>query len=188
MAEIVQDEFTYFSEALEQANGEPVETKELFNIPIVNAIWRVLTGKRFQSGDVKLERTIHVMDNLFADAGSILGYLGFMSVKLKILFEALGLLRIQTGMDYIYEIAEVQIDEHASTFQEEDMRDFTDCFIQKKMLNETDKEDQKFAKPNLRNIFLDLFLAGSETTSSTLKWAMLYMVLNPIIKLKVQVI
>jgi hypothetical protein len=187
MVEIVKDEFTYFSEAVEQTNGEPVETKEVFNIPIVNSIWRVLTGKRFQSGDVKLERTIHVMDNVFADAGSILGYLGFMSVKAKIIFEALGLLRMKTGIDYIFEIAEEQIVEHEATFQEEDIRDFTDCFIEKKMLNEIDKEDQKFAKQNLRNIFLDLFLAGSETTSSTLKWAMLYMVLNPIIQHKVQV-
>ncbi len=72
MAEIVQDEFTYLSKALEQTNGEPVDVKELFNVPVVNAIWRILTGERIESGDVRIERTIHDMDDLFCDFGSVL--------------------------------------------------------------------------------------------------------------------
>ena len=187
MAEIVQDEFTYLSKALEQTNGEPVDVKELFNVPVVNAIWRILTGERIESGDVRMERTIHVMDDLFSDFGSVLGFLALLSVKVKILFEALGLLRIQKGVDYVFEIADDQIKEHTETFQEENMRDYTNCYIEKKLLNETDEEDKKFARQNLRNIYADLFFAGSETTSSTLKWAMLYMVLNPKIQLKAQV-
>ena len=50
-----------------------------------------------------------------------------------------------------------------------------------------DEESRKFARQNLRNIYADLFLAGSETTSSALKWAMLFMVLNPDIQKRVQV-
>ena len=187
MAEIVQNEFSYFSKVLEETKGEPVETKELFNVPVVNAIWIILTGIRFEDGDKKLEKTIKVMDKLFADFGSILGFLAFVSVKAKLLFEALGLLSIQNGFNHVFEIAEEQIEDHISTWQEENMRDFTDCFIKQKMLNETDEEDKKFAKQNLRNIYADLFLAGSETTSTTLRWAMLYMILNPEIQLKVQV-
>ncbi len=113
--------------------------------------------------------------------------MALLSVKVKILFEALGLLRIQKGVDYVFETADDQIKEHTETFQEENMRDYTNCYIEKKLLNETDEEDKKFARQNLRNIYADLFFAGSETTSSTLKWAMLYMVLNPKIQLKAQV-
>ncbi|KFU83462.1 Cytochrome P450 2J2, partial [Chaetura pelagica] len=36
-----------------------------------------------------------------------------------------------------------------------------------------------FHKDNLRLVTLDLFVAGSETTSATLRWAFLYMVLHP---------
>jgi cytochrome P450 len=39
---------------------------------------------------------------------------------------------------------------------------------------------------NLRNIVFDLFLAGSETTSSTLKWAVLFMAKHQDIQKKVQ--
>jgi cytochrome P450 len=69
------------------------------------------------------------------------------------------------------------------------MRDFTDCFISQKMLKDggSDAAARKYSLQNLRNIYVDLFLAGSETTSSTLKWALLFMVLHPDVQKKVQV-
>ena len=127
------------------------------------------------------------MDDLFADSGSACGFLGFMYVTALELFEAIGLLRLRKGMNFILEISDEQIRYHEETFQEDQMRDFTDCFIAQCLLKEEDEEKRKFARQNLRNIYADLFLAGSETTSSTLKWIMLFMVLNPEIQMKVQV-
>jgi cytochrome P450 len=103
------------------------------------------------------------------------------------LFEYLGLLHILTGVKKIFEITDKEIADHESSFQPEFMRDFTDCYIDQKILHETDATDQKFAKQNLRNIYADLFFAGSETTSSTLKWALLFMVLYPEVQQKVRV-
>ena len=127
------------------------------------------------------------MDELFADSGSACGYLGFISVMALELFESVGLLRMKKGMNFIFEIADEQIKYHEETFQEDHLRDFTDCFISQWLLKEEDEESRKFARQNLRNIYADLFLAGSETTSSALKWAMLFMVLNPDIQKRVQV-
>ena len=39
---------------------------------------------------------------------------------------------------------------------------------------------------NLKNTLFDLFLAGADTTSSTLNWAMLYMILHPEVQEKVR--
>ena len=44
-----------------------------------------------------------------------------------------------------------------------------------------------FGKENLKNVLFDLFLGGSETTSTTLTWAALYMVRYPAIQEKIQV-
>ena len=67
-------------------------------------------------------------------------------------------------------------------------RDFTD-----KMLIEISKTTDKsssfygdFGLENLTNTLFDLFLAGSETTSTTLTWAALYMVRYPEVQRKVQ--
>lgn len=40
-------------------------------------------------------------------------------------------------------------------------------------------EENGFHYRNLRLVALDLFTAGSETTSTTLRWALLYMLLHP---------
>ena len=39
---------------------------------------------------------------------------------------------------------------------------------------------------NLTNNLMDLFMAGSETTSTTLTWAMLFMVRYPQVQVRVQ--
>ena len=41
-----------------------------------------------------------------------------------------------------------------------------------------------FAEENVLEVILDLFFAGSETTSTTLGWGLLYMILNPAVQTK----
>lgn len=44
----------------------------------------------------------------------------------------------------------------------------------------------RFGDANLNNVMLDFFLAGSETTSTSLNWSMLFMANYPEIQKKVQ--
>jgi hypothetical protein len=188
MAEMIQDEFSYLSKALEDTTGEPVDTHTVFNIPVLNALWRILAGERFEEGNVKLKKTIDAMDQLFAESGSVLGFLAFSSRKFIPIFEGLGLIQITKAVNLVFGVADEEIAKQKATYDKDYMRDMTDCYLFQKMpgYSQIVKED-KFAKQNLRNIYLDLFFAGSETTSSTLKFGLLYTVLNPEIQQKLQV-
>ena len=188
MEDIIQDEFNFLSRSLDQTRGNPVEVMDLFNIPVLNSIWRILTGERLEQDDPKLAETMLLIEKLIADSGSPIAFLGFSSTLLLSVLEGVGLLRIRKGIDSIFNIVDEQIADHEATFQEDNMRDFIDCFIDKKMMSLESGEGQRNAKQNLRNIFLDLFLAGSETTSSSLKWAVLFMALNQDVQQKLQVI
>jgi len=188
MGDIIQDEFSYFAKILEETNGNPVETQDIFNVPILNGLWRLLTGHRLDSKDPNLAKIITIMDEMFAQLGSTLGMLALINRQAFLLLERLGLLSMLNGFKNIFQIIDEEIAEHESTFQDDSMRDFTDCYIDQKILNEADVIDHKFAKENLRSIYFDMFLAGSETTSSTLKWGLLFMVLYPEVQQKVLVI
>jgi hypothetical protein len=188
MGDIIQDEFSYFAKMLEETDGNPVETQDIFNVPILNGLWRILTGQRLDSNDPNLAEIMRIMDELFAQLGSTLGMLAFINKQAFFLLERLGLLNMLNGFKKIFQIIDEEIAEHESTFQDDSMRDFTDCYIDQKILNEDDVIDQKFSKENLRSIYFDMFLAGSETTSSTLKWALLFMVLYPEVQQNVLVI
>ena len=65
---------------------------------------------------------------------------------------------------------------------------FTEAFLHK--IKETsDKNDPFYADTgelNLINTLFDLFVAGSDTTATTLDWAILFMIQNPEVQSKVQ--
>ena len=69
------------------------------------------------------------------------------------------------------------IREHEETIDLNEPRDFTDKALIE-MRKTTDPSSSFFGekgRENLANTLYDLFLAGSETTATTLRWALLYM-------------
>ncbi|KAJ3581251.1 hypothetical protein NHX12_016857, partial [Muraenolepis orangiensis] len=83
-------------------------------------------------------------------------------------------------MSYIEE----QIKEHRVDHDPSSPRDYIDCFLTEMLKNED--SESTFDLGNLCNSTLDLFFAGTETTSTTLHWGLLYMAYYPHIQRKVQ--
>ena len=80
------------------------------------------------------------------------------------------------------------IKHHQETLDPNEPRDFTDKVLIE--IQQTTDETSSFygeiGIENLANTLFDLFLAGSETTSTTLTWAALYMIRYPQVQKKVQ--
>ena len=77
------------------------------------------------------------------------------------------------------------MDSHKKTFDSNDIRDLIDSYVRETKSRENDDETT-FTDENTERVLFELFLAGSETTSTTLYWAFLYMILKPDIQTKVQ--
>ena len=66
------------------------------------------------------------------------------------------------------------------SFQEDNKRDFIDAYLHEiKHAPKGSSFSSPYGESNMDNILIDLFIAGSETTSSTLNWALLFMARNP---------
>jgi len=82
------------------------------------------------------------------------------------------------------------IDDHQQSFDKDNIRDFIDAYLLE--ISKTDQNDtgSSFHPDNgiyqLMGTLVDLFAAGSETTSSSLTWAILFMVRNLDIQTKVR--
>ncbi|XP_066291900.1 cytochrome P450 2J4-like [Branchiostoma lanceolatum] len=80
--------------------------------------------------------------------------------------------------------ARAEIEEHKRTFDPNDIRDFIDSYLLE--MRAQDQSDSTFTDDQLVTTVLDLFIAGTETTTTTLRWASLLMILYPDIQRKVQ--
>ena len=81
--------------------------------------------------------------------------------------------------------------ENLKTYDPEDMRDYMDCYLREmKRVTEEGKTESSFygrdGDMNLNASLLDLYLAGSETTSTTLLFSIMYMVNYPNVQKRVQ--
>ena len=63
------------------------------------------------------------------------------------------------------------------------MRDFMDVYLQE--IDQKNSSTKDFNENALLVTAMDLFSAGSETTATTLSWAVLYMILYPNIQEKI---
>ena len=88
----------------------------------------------------------------------------------------------------IVSMMEENIQKHQQTLDRNEPRDFTDLALIEieNTIDETSSFYGEKGFDGLKTILLDLFFAGSETTSTTLTWAILYMVRYPDIQEKVQ--
>ena len=74
-----------------------------------------------------------------------------------------------------------KVEEHQKIFlPDSEPRDFIDCYLAKMV-----EEPDVFTVEELRYVLSDIFAASTDTTSNTLKYAILYMVLNPDVQDKV---
>lgn len=86
---------------------------------------------------------------------------------------------------FLQSIVTKYVDEHIKTFEEANIRDYIDAFlaVQRK---ETHNIDSTFTQSQLIRSVQDLFAAGSETTGTTLRWALALMALHHKLQSKVQ--
>jgi len=71
---------------------------------------------------------------------------------------------------------------HKETFDEDNLRDFVDVYLKEMRTS----PDISFTEEELLVVSMDMFTAGSETTSTTLAWAVNYMITHPEIQARVQ--
>ena len=76
-----------------------------------------------------------------------------------------------------------ELEEHRQHFDSssgQEPKDFIEAFLQEKERNRgTHLEDDLFSNHYLVRVIIDLFIAGTDTTANTLRWALIYMSIYP---------
>lgn len=181
MEELILNEVKELNETLEELTEQPTDTRLKFHIPVLSALWTITSGETLSPNDPNLLYIMHIMDQAFIDMGRPVVQMAFQSSPLLTFLETVGKCDLTGLVNKMFEKIDSMIKEHTETFLPETPRDLTDCFLR----DQNDMEEQ-LKQLSLRNVIIDLFFAGAETTSTTLTWTMLYMAKYPEIQKKVQ--
>ncbi|CAD5230311.1 unnamed protein product [Bursaphelenchus okinawaensis] len=95
-----------------------------------------------------------------------------------------------SNLHQIFEYLDIQIEKHIKEndySQDFEPSDYIDAFLlQREKVIRTDGSEGNFTMDQLRNICMDLWLAGQETTSSTITWIIAYLIRYPEVQEKLQ--
>ncbi|CAI9152107.1 unnamed protein product [Rangifer tarandus platyrhynchus] len=180
----IQEEITYLIQAIGEENAQPFDPHFTINNAVSNIICSITFGERFDYQDDQFQELLRLLGNVLCLQTSVWCQLynvfprimDFLPGPRQKLFSSWEKLKMF--------IASV-IENHRKDWNPAETRDFVDAYlleIEKHKGNAT----SSFHDENLIYSTLDLFTAGTETTSTTLHWGLLLMALYPEIQEKVQ--
>uniref|UniRef100_A0A3B5A4V2 Cytochrome P450 2J6-like n=1 Tax=Stegastes partitus TaxID=144197 RepID=A0A3B5A4V2_9TELE len=181
---VILDEFTHCAEEFRSFKGKPVNPHLIMNNVVSNIICFLVFGHRFEYGDEKFLKLMQMFDEIVQIQASMCAQL-YNSFPALVRHFPGPHKRLKLIWKDVKDFIRAEINEHKKTMDPSDRRDYIDCYLNE-IQTSKGQDDNTFDEENLIICVLDLFVAGSETTSTTLRWAFLYMAKYPEIQEKVQ--
>lgn len=178
----IEEETRELVESLRKRCVEPIYMNEVFDVSVLNSLWAMMAGKRFALDDCRLIKLLQIIHDAFRLTDMSGGILNQLPILRYIAPNFTKYNDIMNVINRMKEFLEETVDEHKKSICPNHARDLIDAFLQ----NMNMKKDETFTNEQLLSLCLDMFMAGAETTSNTLGYAMLYMLLYPDKQAKVQ--
>ncbi|XP_063958165.1 cytochrome P450 2U1-like isoform X1 [Lytechinus pictus] len=187
----IQEEIRYMLAAFKEKEGSSFNSDHIVEIAVSNVVCNFNFGRRFEYQDPKFQLLVDSIYR-FAEIGTNAAAVNFFPFlkhlpipEIREVFEIDKVVR---------SFLERMIEDHKETFDETRQRDFIDAYLleikrrQEALKNgeKISEVDASFTETYLFHILNDLIFAGTETMSSTIRWAILYMIVQPEVQRKVQ--
>ncbi|XP_043937185.1 cytochrome P450 2J2-like isoform X1 [Protopterus annectens] len=171
----IYEESTYLVKSFKVKDGCTLDPNLLVYQAVSNIISSILFGDRFDYDNALFAELIgHIKEINRVLAGVWAELYNTVPFTRKLPLPFRSLLRSAEGLrSYAAKV----IEEHRRTRTPGDTRDFIDGYLEK--MEKNSENGSFFNEDNLVAIILDLFVAGTDTTAITLRWALLLMMAYP---------
>ncbi|XP_078603293.1 cytochrome P450 2D6-like [Branchiostoma floridae x Branchiostoma japonicum] len=176
----IREEANCLRNRIAENNGQPFDIARDVTVGVANIICSMVFGKRYDYEDEtfrELSESLPVLSFAFGTGRIIRAFplLRFVPVVNRPAVNA------WEAHSKVVSVIREEISRHRERLDRENPRDFLDyCLL------EQQAKLSSLTEENVLHMAGDLFLAGTETTTNTLQWSLLYMTLNPDIQNKVQ--
>uniref|UniRef100_A0A8D2DMM6 Uncharacterized protein n=1 Tax=Sciurus vulgaris TaxID=55149 RepID=A0A8D2DMM6_SCIVU len=176
--ERIKEEAQNLVEELRKSQGTYLDPTLLFHSVTANIICSIIFGERFNYQDPKFLRLLSLLNQTFTILSSF-----YSQVRPTIPGWARDLGGQTLGWEQILPVqSSGNIERHQETLDPSAPRDFIDSFL----LRMDKARPSEFHHKNLVHTVLSLFFAGTETSSTTLRYALLLLLKHPEVLEEVQ--
>ncbi|XP_013405673.1 cytochrome P450 2J2 [Lingula anatina] len=182
LEEMMQSEVEILVQAIGQhaAAGEPFEVTEMVNLAVANVIFMMVFQKRFDQDDKLFKELLRCVNRnaVLAAAAAAQNFLPFLQIPWLPVNKELAYNRA-----VIKNTIQTWIQQSKDTYDPAVTRGFLDAMMHEKSRHEGDPE---FSDEQLTIMVFDLLCAGYETTATSLRWALFFMLHCPDVQSRVQ--
>ncbi|XP_059157598.1 cytochrome P450 2U1-like [Physella acuta] len=173
---------TGFIAANKLRQGKPTDIRTLTNISVSNVICSIIFGKRFEFDDPKFIELIKAL-NLAIASISGTSLLNFLPALRLLPFDPFKSKQLIARLTATQNFAKKMIDEikHDSTNTD----NFIAAYFSEMKEKEKRGESTLLDETNLVRVIDNLFAAGTETTSTTILWSLLFVLHNTEVQKKI---
>jgi cytochrome P450 len=173
---------------LDNSGGKCIKIRlpDHFSVHILNTIWLMMAGIRYESDNKDLKLLQELLSDLFANIdmmGALFSHFPFLRF---IAPEASGYKSFIACHNNIHKFVRGEVENHKKVFNPSDEpRDLIDAYL--KVLYSGDEEgkiDESFSELQLLAVCLDMFMAGTETTNKSVNFMFMHLVRNSSIQKK----
>ncbi|XP_026056035.1 cytochrome P450 2B19-like isoform X1 [Carassius auratus] len=172
----VLEESRYLIAEMLKEEGKPMDPQHDIQNAVSNIICSIVFGDRFDYDNKHFSYLLKILNEYSMLLGSVAGQIfnlvpfikhfpGPHQKVMKNATELLGFIRDE-------------VREHKETLDPDSPRDFIDAYLLE-IEKQTSNEGSTFHEENMVMSTLDLFLAGTDTTTTTIRWGLLFLIQNP---------
>ncbi|XP_054166973.1 cytochrome P450 18a1-like [Oppia nitens] len=171
---------------LRSCDSRPCRIRPLLACAVSNVVGSLLMSMTFKNSEDKtFLRLLGLMEE------------GFKLFTLAMPVDFFSILRFVPKVNYAYQkliqnrtetssYFKKIVDEHRQTLDKDCIRDFVDAYLVQQEKYMTSGQHSYFSEEQLIQVMNDMFSAGLENVTSTIEWAVLFLMINPKVQRRVQ--
>ncbi|XP_035672246.1 cytochrome P450 2D3-like isoform X3 [Branchiostoma floridae] len=163
--------------------GQPFDPTVSLGLSVSNVICSVVFGRRFDHDDKRFSHLVGLLNRYLGSSASSQA----LNIYPKLWHVPSFRRKLGEVVTFSEEIRSFVIEvirEHRETFDPNNIRDVIDGYLLEE--HRGNRILSELPQDNIINVIKNLFAAGTDTTATTLRWALLYLVMNPDVQGKVQ--
>ena len=169
-------------------NGEATDLNLMMNIAVVNTLWSITVSDTIDLKDEKVKRIIQKIDKAIKVASHMHPLSMLFPFLTKAFPKFFGVEQMDIAVSSLKSMIDKHVEDHMESFNEEKIEDFLDMYIllrKKSWASTSSTFFGNIGNQNQQIVLLDLFLAGVETTTTSLLWAILFLLHHPEVQEKI---